>query len=94
MIHSAKTSGQSRREFVRKAAVAGAGLPLAGSILPANEIFSPSTGNATIASNGMNERSGGEPWSINLFSQNRFWIISQLAYPVKNSFISNYAICS
>lgn len=53
-------SSQSRREFTRTLAVAGAGLPLAGSLIPANAII-PSPGKSTA-----NDTC---PWKIHLFSK-------------------------
>ena len=49
-----------RREFTRKLAITGAGIPLMGSIKPAHAI---------LPSPGKNDHPVDEPWSINLFSK-------------------------
>lgn len=60
MTQNAKDSGQTRREFARKLAIAGVGFPLAGSMMPANAISTSPEKNARIAA---------KPWSVNLFSK-------------------------
>jgi len=56
----ARGTGQSRREFTRKLVVAGAGIPLAGSLIPASTM-NPAP--------DLKVRKGAEPWKIHLFSK-------------------------
>lgn len=53
-------SGQTRREFARKLVMAGAGLPLVGSLIATNAMNSAPD---------LNVRNGTEPWKIHLFSK-------------------------
>ena len=56
----ARGTGQTRREFTRKLVVAGAGIPLVGSLIPANAMNSAPD---------LSVRNGAEPWKIHLFSK-------------------------
>ncbi len=56
----ARGNGQTRREFTRKLVVAGAGIPLVGSLIPASAMNSAPD---------LNVRNGAEPWKIHLFSK-------------------------
>ena len=56
----ARGTGQTRREFTRKLVVAGAGIPLVGSLIPASAMNSAP---------GLSFRNGTEPWKIHLFSK-------------------------
>ena len=56
----ARGTGQTRREFTRNLVVAGAGIPLVGSLIPAS---------AMNLAPDLNVRNGAEPWKIHLFSK-------------------------